>query len=145
MGAKRRMSPREVAYFTNVDHEWHEAIGALEARTGEGVGIARFVRDAPGSPSAEAAVAVADEWQGRGLGGVLLERLASRAREVGVLEFTASLLTSNRAMLALFERLGRMEVVHDSGTTSRLTVCLSTAGDGLHTALRAAAAGDVTP
>src|SRR5919206_101211 len=83
-----------------------EAIGALDPVAGEGIGIARFVREQPGGPVAEAAVAVADEWQGRGVGGVLLERLAERAREVGVAEFTASLLTSNRAMLALFARLG---------------------------------------
>jgi GNAT superfamily N-acetyltransferase len=144
MGAKRRMTPRELAYFTDLDHERHEAIGALDAGSGEGIGIARFVREAPGATAAEAAVAVADEWQGRGVGRVLLERLAARARELGVTEFTASLLTTNRAMLALFARLGRMEVEHDSGTTTRIVVSLATDGDVLRTALRHAAAGDVT-
>lgn len=144
MTPKQRLSPRELSYFTDVDHDLHEAYGALDPGTGEGIGIARFIRDRPGSPSAEAAVAVADEWQGRGLGGVLLERIARRAREIGVEEFTASLLATNRAMLALFARLGRMEVRHDSGTTVRLSVRLSTSGDGLHQALRAAAAGGVS-
>ena len=77
---------------------------------------------------------------GRGLGGVLLERLATRATEVGVTAFSASLLTDNRAMLALFARLGRMEVRHDSGSAARLTVRLDIARPGaLHDALRAAA------
>jgi GNAT superfamily N-acetyltransferase len=143
LAAKRQLSPRELEYFTDIDHDEHEAIGALDPASGDGIGIARFVRDAPGAPSAEAAVAVADEWQGRGLGRLLLERLAARARELGVSEFTASLLASNRAMLALFERLGQMEVTHDSGTTARLAVGLSTQGDALRSALRAAAAGDV--
>jgi GNAT superfamily N-acetyltransferase len=145
LAAKRQLSPRELEYFTDVDHDAHEAIGALDPVSGAGIGIARFVRDAPGGTSAEAAVAVADDWQGRGLGGLLLERLSERARAIGVTEFTASLLTANRAMLALFERLGEMQVTHDSGTTARLTVCLSTHGDALRCALRAAAAGDVKP
>jgi GNAT superfamily N-acetyltransferase len=144
MAPKKGLSPRELAYFTDIDHDRHEAFGALDPDTGAGIGIARFVRDRPGSPSAEAAVAVVDEWQGRGVGGVLLDRLAARAREVGVEEFTASLLASNRAMLSLFSRIGRMEVRHDSGTTVRLNVCLATSGDGLRRALRAAAAGDVS-
>lgn len=146
MSPKARLTPAELAYFTDLDHTDHEAIGAIDPTGGGGIGIARFVRDRPGGASAEVAVAVADEWQGRGLGWVLLERLAARARELGVEEFTASLLTSNRAVLGLFARLGRMEVRHDSGTTARLNVRLSTtADDRLRDALRAAAAGDVSP
>ena len=141
--SKRTLSPRELAYFTDVDHDRHEAFGALDPKTGEGIGIARFVREEPGSPSAEAAVAVSDEWQGRGLGGLLLERLAARARELGVTEFTASLLTSNRAMLSLFEHLGKVDVHREDGTVLGLNVCLATEGDALRQALRAAARGDV--
>ncbi len=140
---KRILTPREIQYFTDIDHDGHEAIGALDPTTGEGIGIARFVRPAPGADTAEAAVAVTDEWQGRGLGGLLLERLGARARELGVREFTASLLTSNRAMLALFERLGKMEVHREDGTVIGLNVCLATDGDALREALRAAARGDV--
>lgn len=142
---KRALTPRELAYFTDVDHDRHEAFGALDPATGEGIGIARFVRETAGAPTAEAAVAVADEWQGRGLGAVLLERLAERARELGVTEFTASLLTTNRAMLALFERLGTTDVHREDGTVIGLNVCLATDGDALREALRAAARGDVRP
>lgn len=144
MAPKKRLTPAELAYFTDVDHDRHEAFGALDPATGAGVGIARFVRERPGGPTAEAAVAVADAWQGRGVGGVLLDRLAARAREVGVTEFTASLLATNRAMLALFAQLGRIEVRHDGGTAVRLNVCLATDGDALREALRAAASGGVS-
>src|SRR6266540_2004437 len=65
---------------------------------------------------------VVDAWQGRGVGRVLLTRLAARACEVGVTRFSASLLTDNRAMLALFARLGEIEVRHDSGATIALHV-----------------------
>lgn len=141
---KKRLSPSELAYFTDVDHDEHEAFGALDPETGAGVGIARFVRERPDATKAEAAVAVADSWQGRGLGGALLDRLAARARETGVESFTASLLASNRAMLALFGRLGKMEVRHDAGTTLRIDVCLDCEGGALREALRAAASGDVS-
>lgn len=144
MGPKLGLSPAELAYFTDVDHDRHEAIGALDPDSGTGIGIARFVRDRPGSASAEAAMAVTDAWQGRGLGGVLLDRLAARALEVGVTSFNASLLANNRAMLALFGRLGRMEVRHDTGTTARIDVRLDCDGAVLRQALRAAAAGDVS-
>ncbi len=125
MAPKKRLSPTELEYFTDVDHDRHEAIGAIDPATGAGVGIARFIRDRPGASSAEAAVALADAWQGQGLGWLLLQRLADRAVAVGVTEFSASLLAGNRAMLALFSRLGRMEVRHDSGSTIRLVVDLT--------------------
>lgn len=145
MGPKKLLSPDELVYFTEVDHADHEALGGIDPDIGRGVGVARFVRERRGGPVAEAAVAVVDDWQHRGLGGVLLERLAQCAREVGVQEFSASLLSSNRAMLGLFARLGRMEVRHDSGTTVRLNVRLRADARGeLHEALRAAASGDVS-
>lgn len=139
LSSKRGLTPRELEYFTDVDHDRHEAFGALHPETGEGVGIARFVREATGATRAEAAVAVADEWQHRGLGGVLLERLAKRARDLGVESFTATLLTGNRGMLALFERLGEVRLHHEDGTVLALEVCLAAEPEVLQAALRAAA------
>jgi N-acetylglutamate synthase-like GNAT family acetyltransferase len=76
------LSESELRYFTEVDHHDHEALVAFDAETGDGVGVARFVRLDDGT-SAEAAVTVIDEWQGRGVGTALVaavERLAA-ARE----------------------------------------------------------------
>jgi RimJ/RimL family protein N-acetyltransferase len=144
LGVKKRLSTDELEFLTRVDHDEHEAIGALDPISGRGVGVARFVRDRPGSSTAEAAVAVVDAWQHNGLGWELLERLAARAREVGVTRFTASLLVENRAMLALFARLGRIEVRHDSGSTVMLHVELPAEPERLREALRAAGRRDVT-
>ncbi len=55
---------------------------------------------------AEAAFAVADEHQGRGIGTRLLEQLAARAAEVGIERFVAYVLPDNRAMLGVFEAAG---------------------------------------
>jgi L-amino acid N-acyltransferase YncA len=145
LGYKKALSPAELELFTDVDHHDHEALGAIDTATGDGVGIARYVRLGERREAAEAAVTVVDLWQGRGLGTALLERLAARAREEGVREFTATLLSDNREMIALFRRLGVLRVVR-SGTVQEIEVCLPVGGeDGcLEETLRAAAQGGVT-
>jgi acetyl coenzyme A synthetase (ADP forming)-like protein len=55
---------------------------------------------------AEAAFAVADEHQRRGIGTRLLEQLAARAAAVGIERFVAEVLPDNRDMLGVFEAVG---------------------------------------
>ena len=92
---RRFLAPRdplsvdELAFFTEIDHVDHEAIGALAGETREGVGVARYVRDRERPHVAEAAVTVVDAWQGRGLGGKLLRRLTARATENRIRVFSA--------------------------------------------------------
>jgi RimJ/RimL family protein N-acetyltransferase len=117
MGHKRRLTMDELVRFTELDHVDHEAIGALEPRTREGLGVARYLRLPRRPDVAEVAVAVIDAWQGRGLGRVLLRRLTARAAENHIHRFTASLFTDNQAMLSLFRRLGD---VHVRGTEGRI-------------------------
>jgi GNAT superfamily N-acetyltransferase len=144
MGPKKQLTPQELAFLTEVDHHDHEALGAIDPETGAGVGVARFMR-VPGTPAvAEAAVAVVDAWQGRGLGGALLSRLARRAVDEGIQRFTASLFTSNREMLHLFERLGELEIERAESGTYLIEVSLPLGGE-LQEALRAAAAREVAP
>ena len=91
---------------------------------------------------AEAAVAVVDEWQRRGLGGELLGRLTERARENGVERFHASLFAVNHAMIALFEDLGELEVRHVGEGRIEIDVELPCEPSSvLGAALRAAAKG----
>ena len=119
MGRKRRLTVDELACFTELDHVDHEAVGALDPRGGEGLGVARYVR-LPNRPDvAEVAVAVIDAWQGRGLGRVLLRRLTARAAENRIRKFTASLFADNKAMLSLFQRLGEVPVIRGEGRTWR--------------------------
>src|SRR3954466_1304410 len=108
-GVKVALTEAELTFFTEVDHRDHEAIGAIDPRTGAGVGIARFIRLEPGGPVAEAAVSVVDDWQGRGVGRALREALVERAHKEGVTHFEATLLRSNRAMLEAFRRVGAVD------------------------------------
>ena len=81
-------------------------LGALVDEDGERVvAVANYVR-LRDPKLAEAAFAVADEHQGRGVGTRLLEQLAERAAEVGIERFVAYVLPDNRAMLGVFEAAG---------------------------------------
>ena len=56
--------------------------------------------------TAEIAMAVADEFQGKGIGTLLLERLAVLAARNGFQRFWAVMQTQNQAMLEVFRRSG---------------------------------------
>ncbi len=106
-----------VRYLTEVDHHEHEAIVALDERTGEGIGVARFVRDHDRPAAAEVAVTVIDDWQGKGLGTVLLDVISARARQEGITAFTALMLASNQQMMSLFEHLSEVVITdREAGT-----------------------------
>ena len=72
------LSEHDLDYLTCVDHHDHEALVAVADATGEGVGVARYVRTGP--DVAEPAIVVVDDWQGRGVGSRLLDALVERAR-----------------------------------------------------------------
>jgi len=137
------LSVDELAFFTEIDHVDHEAIGAMDPASGEGVGVARYVREHERPHVAEAAVTVVDAWQHRGLGGKLLRRLYVRATENRIRVFTASLLASNDAMLTLFDRLGDVTVTRRDGPTLEIDVELPVEIPTLEHTLREAAAGRV--
>ncbi len=98
------LSEDDLDYLTRVDHHDHEALVAVEEGTGEGVGVARFVRTGP--DVAEPAIVVLDDWQGRGAGTRLLDALVERARAEGIQRFEASVLAYNADSIHLLDGLG---------------------------------------
>jgi acetyl coenzyme A synthetase (ADP forming)-like protein len=69
------------------------------------VALAQYVR-LRDRRSAEAAFAVADEFQGRGVGSRLLEELAAAASAAGIEEFVAEVIPGNTPMLRVFADAG---------------------------------------
>ena len=70
------------------------------------VGYGVYERLGAGSPSAEVAMAVADDMHNRGVGTLLLEHLISLARGRGFRAFVAETLTENALMLQVFADAG---------------------------------------
>jgi RimJ/RimL family protein N-acetyltransferase len=116
LGPKKTLSAAELRYLTEVDHHNHEAIGALSPADGRGVGVARYIRDADDPRAAEIAVTIADDWQGRGLGGELVARLSDRARLAGIGRFTAMVSADNVAMTRLLWKMGAELTGRSRGT-----------------------------
>jgi RimJ/RimL family protein N-acetyltransferase len=56
---------------------------------------------------AEVAFLIADAWQGRGLGSLMLSRLTAAAQEQGITTLLAETAPGNRAMLSVFTRSSR--------------------------------------
>jgi len=97
------LSDREVEQLTHVDYEDRMAFVAL--RDDVMVGVARYDRW-PGRADAEVAFFVDGGHRGRGMATLLLEYLAAAAREVGLAGFTATVLPTNRRMVAVFRQAG---------------------------------------
>ncbi len=55
---------------------------------------------------AEAALLVRDDWQRRGLGTLLFQKLVEVGRANGILKFSADVLIENSGMLKIFHRSG---------------------------------------
>lgn len=141
-----RLSEKELRYFTDVDHHDHEALVAIDPRTEQGVGVARYIRSKEDPTAAEFAVAVVDDWQRMEVGTRLALALADRARQEGITMFTGLVLADNELMLSLAEDLGDVRVLHREYGTAEFTVELAEHGPvQLKRPLRAVATGDLEP
>jgi ribosomal protein S18 acetylase RimI-like enzyme len=105
-GLKRSFSEPEIAYFVNVDFMNHVALVAVveESERPVIIGGGRYIVVQPGQ--AEVAFAVVDEYQRQGVGAALMRHLTAIAREAGLRELIAEVLTDNISMLKMFEKSG---------------------------------------
>jgi RimJ/RimL family protein N-acetyltransferase len=117
-------SGRELEELTRVDHRTREAVGALDPQSGEGIGIARYVRDPRDPEQAEVTYVIADAWQGRKVGTALLERLAARALAVGIKRITATTLVGNEAARRLIAHIADPIGEHRDGGIIEITARL---------------------
>jgi RimJ/RimL family protein N-acetyltransferase len=106
---KSELSAEDLAYFTELDFEQHVGLVATLEEGGleKIVGVARyFVENDTDPRAAEAAFAVVDQHQGRGIGTLLLLHLARVGRACGVATFDAEVLAENLKMMKVFLHSG---------------------------------------
>jgi GNAT superfamily N-acetyltransferase len=72
------------------------------------------------------AIVVADDWHRRGVGSMLSEQLAARARTSGIRRFTATMASDNIPAHRLMARLTRhLEERHTGGGVSEVVLDLA--------------------
>jgi GNAT superfamily N-acetyltransferase len=106
-GLKHALTPDDLHRLTELDFADHVA---LAATIGEGnderfVGVGRYLRGEDRA-RAEVAFTVLDQYQGRGIGTILLHHLGRIAAEGGVTEFVANVMANNKQMLEVFANSG---------------------------------------
>jgi len=112
----RELSPALLKLLTEVDQRLHRAwVVEAEAPGRPVIADARFVCDPDRPAIAEFALAVADDWQGLGLGRRLLAHLMADAGRHGVQRLFGDVLAGNRRMLALLREFGARLEAHPDG------------------------------
>jgi RimJ/RimL family protein N-acetyltransferase len=114
------LTPRQLSELCDVDHDTHEGLIAL-TEEGDCIGAARFVRDPRDPTRAEFTCTVVDAWQRRGVGTALAERLAARARALGVEHFVAVVLVGNEPARRLVHRIAGDVTEHREGGEIEIT------------------------
>ena len=107
MGFKRDLSAQDLKQFTELDFHDHVGLAATLTKNGRErfIGVGRYIRG--NDPHrAEVAFAVLDDYQGHGIGSILLEHLGLIARESGITLLEATVLGDNRPMLEVLTHSG---------------------------------------
>ena len=113
----RHLTDRDVAHFTDVDHQDRAALIATVGE--EMIGVVRYERI--DLDTAEVAFNIEDAHQGRGLGSIFLEHIAAAARERGISQFVADVLPRNAKMLRVFSEAGYVVDQHFDDGVARLS------------------------
>ena len=150
------MSAQAEENLTAVDDDRQFAWGVFDPdersevgdESGLAIAAARLFIDAQEPTVADATLAVVDDYQGRGLGGLLMELLISTAAILGLATVRFDVLAENRPMRSVLSRLGaRGRALPDDRSIIRYDLAVP---DGevdptigaLYVLLRAAAAAD---
>jgi GNAT superfamily N-acetyltransferase len=132
LGAMPTLSRRQLAYLSELDHQSHVAVGVLD--DGEPVAVGRWVRFDDEPAEADVAITVLDDYQGRGVGRIVIQVLAMVARHRDVRWLHFDVLAENTAMLGLLDRLGAVRtpsgpVIHAVLDAETVTAPVGMLGD----------------
>lgn len=110
----KELTPKMLARYTYVDYHRELALVAttmVPNPENRGlpkeiiIGLAHYLRNADGV-GAEYALVISDDWQGHGLGRLLMSKLLAEAKDQGLDYIEGVVLTNNKPMLGLMTGLG---------------------------------------
>lgn len=114
---KKRFTEEELHYLLVIDNVDHLAIGAIDCQQPDiGIALARYVRLKQTPDTAEAAIIVIDEYQGKGLGRTLYSELMLLAKRNGIHYLHNLVGKDNKPMLALLNKLGARQIAENDKT-----------------------------
>jgi RimJ/RimL family protein N-acetyltransferase len=141
-----KLNERELKYLTEIDYTNHFAWVAADPDNDRyGYGVSRYVRDPKDPEVAEAAVAVIDDQQGKGLATILVALLVATARDNGITTFRGWVLGDNREILGPLERIGAQRTPDHGILRVEIELADVFEGSSVQEVLRAAAAGEISP
>jgi len=125
------LSDAEIGYFVDVDFVNHVALVATAAEGGRPVivGGARFIVIKPGR--AELAIAVVDQYQGRGIGLALMKNLVRIAQAIGIRALIADVLAENVGMLRVLDKCGFALTKVREGDVTHVSIDLANRADSV--------------
>jgi RimJ/RimL family protein N-acetyltransferase len=118
-------------WATEVDNGRRYGLVATTERDGRIVGHAGLERGSDRPERAEVALEIADAMQGKGLGTVLLCRLADAANELGIQVLVAEVLSENRQMIRVLRDCDYPVKVHSLPGVELVELRTSMAATGL--------------
>jgi RimJ/RimL family protein N-acetyltransferase len=126
---KKMLTEEELKSATELDFE---SAVALVVTIGEGdmetiIGAGRYVviDEARPSRAAEVAFTVEEDYHRQGMARILVQHLASIAREKGLERFVAEVLPENRGMLTVFSKSGLPMKTEHGGDAVHVTLLLN--------------------
>jgi len=121
----RELTPKMLARYTLIDYHRELALIATVPHIDEHgysidmiIGLAHYLRNRDGR-TAEYALVVADDWQGRGLGRQLMSRLIEAARDQGLELIEGLVIGNNRPMRNLMQTCGMVDDVDEEDVSMR--------------------------
>jgi len=127
------LTASELDYLTDVDQRDHVAWGVSSVES-EGMGVGRYIITG-GSPCAEIALTVMDEWQGKGVGTLLLRVLGAIAKADGVDEFCFRFVPGNEQVRKMLQGIEVQFDETDGLMEGRMPVSVIPDSDWDHTAV----------
>ena len=122
LGTRGPLSDEELDRFTRLDFDQAALVITLEGSDEKIVGFTQYVRGQD-SQRAQIACSVSDEYQNRGIGTLMFNRLSQVALANGIKEFEGDALADNQRVLAIAAKNGRQ--IRKSTEAGVTRICIS--------------------